>query len=347
MRMEKLIRDLLYRHEMVGVPGLGSFLSRRVSARFHEHSHTYYPPRKELSFNAQVQENDGLLASYVSRVHECSFADATAHIQSYVARVYKEMDTKGYASIESVGRLSRNSEGSLQFLPVYSLNLLPDSFGLSSVTAIPAIMDAIPAAVLPLHQEHADVSTLKTNHVESPVVSLSRKRDEVSTDKQVQDQSVDSTEPSEATEPTRTPWLRYAAVGLIAIGLAGGIGTNVYRNSVLEQNALVRQEVQEAINAEIQTASFSLPEIQEVVEVPVVYQPGRFHVIAGAFRIAENAQTRVQQLQAKGYKARILPVNSYGLTPVVYSSYTDRDTAQRAMYSIRKEDSKDAWLLVE
>jgi len=70
MQLETYISDLLYRYDCVTVPELGAFLTNRVSAKVHESTHTFYPPKKLLSFNEQLQNNDGLLANYIAEVEK-------------------------------------------------------------------------------------------------------------------------------------------------------------------------------------------------------------------------------------------------------------------------------------
>ena len=73
MQLSQYISDLLYRYECVTLPHFGAFLSHPISARINEATSDFYPPQKQLSFNAQLQSNDGLLASYISDVENISF----------------------------------------------------------------------------------------------------------------------------------------------------------------------------------------------------------------------------------------------------------------------------------
>ena len=74
---------------------------------------------------------------------------------------------------------------------------------------------------------------------------------------------------------------------------------------------------------------------------------GKYHIIAGAFRIQENAEKKVEQLISEGYSARQIGQNKYGLHQVVYASYEDRLEALRSLRDIKRSQNKDAWLLVQ
>ena len=86
MQLETYISDLLYRYECVTVPEFGAFLTQRVSAKILESNHSFYPPKKELSFNEQIQQNDGLLAHYIADVEKIPYEIAIQKIQKRVAK---------------------------------------------------------------------------------------------------------------------------------------------------------------------------------------------------------------------------------------------------------------------
>jgi hypothetical protein len=48
MQLETYISDLLYRYDCVTVPQFGAFLTNRVSAKVHDSTHTFYPPKKSV-----------------------------------------------------------------------------------------------------------------------------------------------------------------------------------------------------------------------------------------------------------------------------------------------------------
>ncbi len=50
MQLETYISDLLYRYECVVVPEFGAFLTQRESAKIHESTNAFYPPKKVVVF---------------------------------------------------------------------------------------------------------------------------------------------------------------------------------------------------------------------------------------------------------------------------------------------------------
>lgn len=67
-------------------------------------------------------------------------------------------------------------------------------------------------------------------------------------------------------------------------------------------------------------------------------------IIAGAFRVSNNAEKLVLSLKNKGYDSKILPLNDKGLSPVAFSGYSNRDEAVVNLRLVQKKENKDAWL---
>lgn len=144
------------------------------------------------------------------------------------------------------------------------------------------------------------------------------------------------------------PYLKYAAIGLLAIGLAGGYtGINFYSTQVAEHNLVEQQKAETQLGQQIQHATFVIDNPLPAITLNVDRQSGDYHVVAGAFRMAENAEKHVQELQGQGHKARLIGENKYGLHQVVYSSYESRRDAINALNKVKRESNPGAWLLVE
>jgi len=127
MQLETYISDLLYRYECVTVPEFGAFLSQRVSATVHESTNAFYPPKKQLSFNEQIQTNDGLLAHYIADVEKIPFETATAKIAKRIKSLKSYLAEGETLLFENIGELKLNNEAKIEFSPSYHLNYLTDS----------------------------------------------------------------------------------------------------------------------------------------------------------------------------------------------------------------------------
>jgi hypothetical protein len=151
----------------------------------------------------------------------------------------------------------------------------------------------------------------------------------------------------EKEESKRIPtFIKYAATAAIFLTLTF-IGNNAYQQD-RQQKVLASQE--KAIEKRIQSATFvianPLPTLELNVAKKRVFEK-KYHVVAGAFQFPENAMKKVNQLKEKGYNARILGVNKWGLIEVAFNSFADRNDAINSLYKIQDTVSIDAWLLIK
>ena len=305
MQLETYISDLLYRYECVTIPEFGAFLTQRISAYIDDSTNTFHAPSKGLSFNEQIQTNDGLLAHYIADVEKIPFEIANNKIAKRV-RILKSYLTQGETlTFKNIGEIVLNSEGKIVFEPSYHLNYLTDSFGLSQFA--------------------------------SPLVAREVYKKEV--------EALEKTTPIVITTERRKarPYLRYAAVGLIALTLGGFAASKFYVNKIEAHNQLAEKEAYEKLDTQIQQATFNLNPFPSVT-LNLTKQTGSYHIIAGAFRVEENCIKKIKQLRQEGFKARKLGVNKYGLHEVVYGSYETRYEANKALSNIKNSHNKDAWL---
>ncbi|QTD36317.1 SPOR domain-containing protein [Polaribacter batillariae] len=139
-------------------------------------------------------------------------------------------------------------------------------------------------------------------------------------------------------------FIKYAATAaiLLTLGVAGYKG---YQQNK-QQEVLASQ--QEALDKKIQSATFVISNPLPTIELNVAKEIAKpYHIIAGAFQFPENAAKKVAQLKAKGFDAKIIGLNKWGLTQVTYNSYADKNKAINRLNKIKRTVSKDAWLFVK
>ena len=309
MQLERYISDLLYRYECVVIPEFGAFLTQRESAKVHESTNAFYPPKKVLSFNEQLQKNDGLLVSYIADVEKIPFEAALSKIQKRIKSLKSYLIQGETLSFENIGDIFLNNEGKIQFEPSYHLNYLTDAFGLEQFT--------------------------------SPAVTREIYKEEV--------EELEEVVPLTFTPEKRKarPYLQYAAVALIALTLGSWGMSRYYVNQIETHNELAQEEANKQLENKIQEATFIIDNPLPAVTLNLEKQSGRYHIVAGAFRIKENSIKKVNQLKKIGYDARVIGINKYGLHEVVYQSFEDRLDALKALRKIRYNHNRAAWLLVK
>ena len=122
----------------------------------------------------------------------------------------------------------------------------------------------------------------------------------------------------------------------------------VYNNELTktnQKNIIAYQKANSLIEEKIQKATFVIESPLPLVKMLVKENIGVFHVVAGSFSIEENSFTRLSQLKSKGYSARKIGQNKFGLFQVAYSSFNTRSEADIALAEIRLSDNQAAWIL--
>ena len=313
MQIEKHISDLLYRYQCVTVPGFGAFLTETVSAHVTGSASSFFPPKKVVSFNANVKNNDGLLANHVALQEKMSYELAVIKIGDVVNEWTYLLQNRNRVVLKNIGEISVNNEMNWVFEPANTVNYLTDSFGLSSFVSPEITREVLKQEVEALEEK-------------APIIfTPERKRD--------------------------YSYLKYAAIFVTMLG-AGGFGYKTYYDQqITNQTLLVQKNVQEKVQQQIQEATFVISAPVEAVELSVaapVEEKMPYHLVAGAYRSEENANKAIAELKAAGFEnAKMLSMNKHNLYPVVYGSFKNLNEAQTERKNIQKSHNAEAWLLIE
>ena len=307
--MEHYISQLLYRHQCVIVPGFGAFLTEIQSAQLNESSNSFSPPKKTISFNAYLKNNDGLLANHIAQAEKTSYEYAVSAIQFEIFNWKKTLQENGLFSVKNVGDFCLNADKNLIFSPYDQTNYLSSSFGLT------------------------------------PFVSPLVKREQF--EKQIE--AIEEKETITLVPEARTTnsYLKYAAIFVLGLGITGSICYPIYQNQIATETVIVETSVQKQVQNKIQEATFFIESPLHAVTLSVKEGKLPYHIMAGAFRKEENAQKIFEDLTHMGFKARRIAPNKHGLFPVLYGSYASYAEAEKAKVEIQKTHNPEAWILIE
>ena len=309
MNIQPYIAQLLYRYQCVTVPGFGAFLTEIQSAQLVESSNSFFPPKKMISFNAYLKNNDGLLANHIAQAEKTSYEYAISAIQYEVFNWKKVLQENGLFAIKNVGNFSLNADKNLIFTPFDQTNYLTHSFGLS-------------AFVSPMVKRELFEQKIEALEEDAIITFIPERR-------------------------KTSAYLKYAAIFVLGLGLTGALGYPIYQQQIANETILVETAVQKQVQNKIQEATFFIENPIPAVTLTVKEVKMSYHIMAGAFREEKNAEKIFNQLSSQGYKARRIPQNKYGLFPVLYGSYATFAEAETAKQEIQKTENADAWILVE
>ena len=313
MKIELYIAQLLYRYQCVTVPGFGAFLTEIKSATRNESSHSFSPPTKKIAFNANLKNNDGLLANHIALAEKTSYEYAVSKIQYEVFNWKKAFEENQYVTIKNIGELRLNADKNVVFTPFDQTNYLTSSFGLA-----PFVSPLVKRALF-----------------ENEVAALEAK--------------ATITIVPEATVYSNS-YLKYAAIFVLGLGIAGSVGYPMYQDQIASKTILVETAVQKQVQEKIQQATFFIESPVPAVTLNVKSNKEMkmpYHIMAGVYREEKNANKTLRALTRLGYDAKRIAPNKNGYYPVLYGSYATFTEAEKAKKEINEKHNPEAWILIQ
>lgn len=291
MDITAFIRELLFGHDCVIVPGFGGFIGNYTPARIDKSSNTIYPPLKQISFNRNLNHNDGLLVGRISESAKMNYADARNLVEEFVNNVRTRLSKGEKVVFENIGSFVNNHEGNVQFEPDREANYHLDSYGL----------------------EPFQVSPLEGYNVRERVL---KHRDK---------------EPVKRTPVRKILWRAAVIIPLLAVAaiVVIPLTTDLFQSKIQRTslNPLAniefennRQAVDKAksadtlltpeqsaspVNADT-TLSVSPVKEAEVKPEPVIIPTEEYCLVAGSFKSEGNASTMIKILESEGYKPELM-----------------------------------------
>ncbi|MBL7916435.1 MAG: SPOR domain-containing protein [Bacteroidia bacterium] len=382
MKIDPFISELLYDHDCVIVTDLGGFIANYKPASINPALHVISPPSKKLAFNASLKDNDGLLASHISKKTAINYQDACDVIREYVKNANKNLQDGQKIKLEKIGVLFLDSDKKVQFLPDQHTNYLIESFGMTAlhapvikreevVTGIePAPLDNVrklkPVSALTSTSKRkwrllevvpaAAVLTIlfmvppvlnEINSNLSTMLPFSRVNEYI---REWRGEEV-KFDPAKINYEYKSPF---------DIPPASGIKPTTQST---DSSVNIKEEVVPAI-PETSVESTPAKTVDVVVEKPIavaettsvaVNTPApavvaeassgkTFHIIGGCFRSQENAEKFVADLKAKQVEASIIGQNNAGLYMVsIFTSQSFGQTTD-ALTEMKNTISPGAWV---
>jgi hypothetical protein len=266
-----------------------------------------------IAFNANLKNNDGLLANHIALAEKTSYEYAVSAIQYEVFTWKKALEENQLFSIKNVGDLRLNADKNIVFTPYDQTNYLTSSFGLA------------------------------------PFVSPLVKREIFEKEVEAIEEKATITMVPEETR-TANPYLKYAAIFVLGLGLAGSVGYPMYQNQIASETILVETAVQKQVQNKIQQATFFIESPVPAVTLSVksakeIKMP--YHIMAGVYREEKNADKTLRILNRLGYDAKRIAPNRNGYFPVLYGSYATFAEAEKAKKEINEKHNPEAWILIQ
>jgi nucleoid DNA-binding protein len=306
------IRELLFGHDCVIVPGFGGFIGNYSPARIDKKTGTFFPPVKQISFNRNLNHNDGLLIGKISGTSDVNYGDARNLVDEFVSDIRRRLDKGEKVVFDHIGSFSNNQENNIQFEPDRSSNYYLDAYGLESFQLMPL--------------EGYDVRTRITRHI-------------------VKD-------PEKQASMRKILWRAAIIIPLLSAIVLVPMKTDLFKSRIeattmnplvsaeFEQNKIAVDEKakddkvksDEIVSKEVVEQPKSEPPPKEEAPQPVVNESNVYYLITGSFKSEENALTQLNKLKEEGFTPELVAAPN-GFFRVCAMACSDLKTA------ITKKDS--------
>jgi len=351
MEITQAIRKLLFLEDCVIIPGFGGFVSQYRPAVIDKATGTFIPPAKEIVFNSGLVQNDGTLVNYIAVKLAVSQDEARRQIDRFVEDSMVKLARNEKVFIDGVGQFTQDKNREIHFRADAGTNLFLDSFGLASF--------------------HLGEVSRETNTRQDSALRI--QKDEIS--RTVEFSSENNSKSRFGRNLRR---IAIAVPLLIAFSLLpfnSRIGDTLISSpaSMVPEPSFLRLNYPEIpirdtsrviefpikedltgdqVTNEISTGDKAGSEAAEVGEVKkeevkkeevkpveIKVSTGKYPVIAGCFKVKENADRLHKLLVDKGYPASIT-VSRTGLYKVSVQSFATREEAVNGLARIKKAEPK-------
>jgi cell division septation protein DedD len=338
-KLDKHISELLNEHDCVIVPEFGGFVANYAPAKIHPVQHTFTPPSKNIVFNKNLKNNDGLLANHIVITEQSTYPQALKYIQHFVDNASGQLKQGKKVKIEEVGTLFLDVERNIQFEPDRSANHLLDAFGLAQFQSPAIKRDNISKRIekefkdrdaIPAERKKINIKRYVALAIAMPLlfgmIWIPLKTDLL---KKINYSDLNPFSSKEVVKPLKkTP------------------DTSASVKIVIPKDTLASVISSENTPPEPVTATLIEPVKADTTHVSVevnVDPNNKYHIVAGCFAIEENAIKFVASLQQQNLNAAILGKNNKGLYVVSCGDYATRKEANEELNNLRKLQP-NAWL---
>jgi nucleoid DNA-binding protein/cell division protein FtsL len=304
------IRELLFGHDCVIVPGFGGFIGNYSPARIDKNSATFYPPVKQISFNRNLNHNDGLLVGKVSASLNINYGDARIIVEEFVTDLRRKLSKGENVVFDNIGSLQNNQEGNVQFEPDKDVNYHLDSYGLESFQFLPL--------------EGYDVRKRILRHTGKDPVKQSSMR--------------------------KILWRAAVIIPLLMVIVTVPLKTNLFKTKIetTTMNPLATAEFEQnkkAVDQDIKDEATKIAENNKPtvevstvpeVKVSVPAEENIYFLITGSFKSEQNAFAQAEMLKKEGFTPEVV-ASPNGFYRVSAMMCHDMNTALTKKDSISKK----------
>lgn len=321
------IRELLFSHDCVIIPGFGAFIGNYFPARTDRKEGLFYPPVRRITFNRHLTGNDGLLIGHISSHLGTGYNEARDIVSAWTDDLRGRILAGNNVMLEHLGTFSLNHEGVIIFDPDLTVNYLLSSYGLSSFQRHPVSDYDVRNKILqPTHQPALSQPSVKKLFARAAVIipvlvalALVPFNDHLFKGK-IEESTLN---------PLAKAELEYNREQITADS-APAVTENKETDKPVTENKTTEAQPANTVRASY-TAATLKPSARAVV-----VEEYRYLLITGSFKGEDNALSMVDKLRTKGYDPEVA-AGPDGFLRVSAVSYGTLDEAKAVLPKILAE----------
>ncbi len=331
MDLVKEIEELLYFHECVTVPEFGSFLVSNSNAKVDLKIGKFVSPKRKVSFNSLIKQNDGILAKYISSNKKISYQNALEEINQKIKIWYEKIkiDTLIF---KNIGEFYLNAENKICFQAYNTKNFSHNFYGLEDFKR------------LPINESELKIIMNKEKNTKNIIMDNDKNENLA-----FEPESKDSGKKG-----------KFKIVAIISSLVVLSVLGYYFGNEYIQNERIRSTEIaQKKIKNNVQKATYDIgsisslelnvkANIETVEDDSVLVEQGDFYsVIAGSFRDERNAEKLLGKLKSEGFDASFAKNSPSGLFRVAYGRLKTKREAYQLLNFVKFTLELDAWYLVE
>lgn len=294
--IKAFIRELLFGYDCVIIPGFGGFIGNYSPARIDRTTGTFKPPVKQITFNKNLNHNDGLLVGKISLATGLNYGDSRRLVEDFVKDNNVRLSSGERVIFDHLGVFYLNHENSIQFEPEPDINYYLDSYGLETFNL--------------RHHKDYDVRKRVRRHIDRGLVSSSSLRKNL-----VRAAIMIPVIALLVIVPLKNQYSHKTGIETVTLNPLVTAEFEDNRraiDSTLVLPPLTKEEslIEPSENIISEKPAATTPDVQPSLSSGPISEESTYYIITGSFKSEENALSHVQALKAEGFEPEIIKASN-------------------------------------
>jgi cell division septation protein DedD len=321
--INEILKELVQLHDCVIFPNLGGFVAQYSPAKLELHKTVISPPSKQILFNKNLVNNDGLLVNAVAQNKNITYQESLEFLGSLLIEINQNLDDQNQFEFDGIGVLFK-VQGVLNFKQ-NSNNLLTLSYGLRPINIEEFNSENKITKVVNLDPSRISNSQIKNWAIAASVIIIVFYSAWIPFKTQLFKKNGD---------------FNYSDLNPFTFQKQKSDKQDLSPLSVISPKKIITQP-KNKVNTTVNSIIIKSPE-----NISPVKNSKSYEVVIGSFGNELNANSLISKLNLKGINARKLDVENE-LFRVSAGKFSNKKNANRLQKAINKSHKISSWILIK